>query len=76
MASVKTLECREYGCNTKMIGEDTAELQEYMELHKASKHRNTFENTNLGRLPTEILLKILGYCRVTSNRGTLGLRVP
>ena len=61
MASVQTLECREYGCNTKMIGEDTAELQEYMELHKASKHRKIFEYTVLGNLPTEILLKILGY---------------
>ena len=44
-----------------MIGEDTAELQEYMELHRASKHRKILEYTVLGNLPTEILLKILGY---------------
>ena len=44
-----------------MIGDDLEEMTEFMFAHKDSKHRKRFEETNLGRLPIEITVKILGY---------------
>ena len=65
MASLSTFKCPEGDCNVTMIGqgEDATELTEFMSLchNKYSKHRKNFEHTDLGRLPPEILIKILGY---------------
>ena len=61
MASVLNLRCTEFGCSMAISGEDERELTEIMEGHKYAKHCKIFEETNLGRLPNEILLKIVGY---------------
>ena len=44
-----------------MIGDDLEELTEFMFAHKDSKHRKRSEETNLGRLPIEVVVKILSY---------------
>ena len=53
--------CPESGCRSKMIGDDDAELKEFMSVHADLKHRKNFEETHLGRLPLEILFKILDH---------------
>ena len=52
-----TATCPEKGCNVTIIinGGEAAEVREFMELHKHSKH------WNIGRLPNEILIKIFSY---------------
>ena len=42
-------------------GVNAEELTEMILVHKRVNHRKNFECTQLGRLPPEILLKILGY---------------
>ena len=61
MASVSNLKCTEFGCSMAISGQDETELYQIMEGHKYAKHCKIFEETNLGRLPNEILLKIVHY---------------
>ena len=51
-------ECPFDGCNTIIIGNDWKTL---MKFHIDSNHGIRFEETNLGRLPPEILIMILQY---------------
>ena len=55
MTSTLSLGCPEKGCEVRVIGYDAEELTEMLKFHKHSKH------WNLGRLPNEILIKILGH---------------
>ena len=56
MAPIPSLKCPEKGCDFTVIGHDVEELMECLQVHKHSKHF-----FNLGGLPNEILIKILGY---------------
>ena len=51
-------ECPYDSCTTIIMGNDWRML---MKFHTDSKHGIPFEETNLGRMPLEILLKILWY---------------
>ena len=42
-------------------GVNAEELADIIQVHKRVSHRKTFEETRLGKLPPEIMLKILGY---------------
>ena len=57
----KVVECPKTGCNVKITGDNVDELRELMVGHKDLQHRESFEKTPLGRLPLEILTKIVGY---------------
>ena len=57
----KVVECPKTGCNLKITGDNVEELRELMAVHKDLQHRESFEKTPLGRLPLEILIKIVGY---------------
>ena len=61
MDPAQCLRCREPDCRTIIIGDDPRELMKFMDEHEHSKHTKRFEDTNLGRLPIEILVKILSY---------------
>ena len=58
---MSSFKCPMESCEMFMSGVSEAEWLEYLPIHKKLAHRNTFEETELGRLPPEILLKILGY---------------
>ena len=51
-------ECPYDGCTTIIMGNDWKTL---MKFHTDCKHGSRFEETNLGRLPLEILIKIIWY---------------
>ena len=55
MASITEFRCNKNGCKFTVTGEDADDLMECLNFHKNSKHNN------LGSLPNEILIKILGY---------------
>ena len=55
MASIPSLKCPEKGCDLMVTGHDIDKLMEFLKVHKHNKH------WNIGRLPNEILFKILGY---------------
>ena len=61
MDPAQCLRCPEPGCRTILIGDDREELMEFMYDHQDSKHRKRFEDTKLGRLPIEVLVKIFSY---------------
>ena len=50
--------CLYENCDIVIMGNDSKNL---MKFHIDSKHGVSFEKTNLGRMPPEILLRILGY---------------
>ena len=61
MAPKPVFKCPEDGCGMYMVGVDATEWEEFIPFHKYLKHSKNFEKTDLGRLPMEVLLKILGY---------------
>ena len=61
MTEEPSFRCPEQGCKMFMGGVSEAEWVELLLVHKDLNHRNTFKETNLGKLPPEILLKILQY---------------
>ena len=61
MTSLESDKCPKDGCHMTVTGVSIEELAQVMSLHMDLNHRESFENTALGRLPIEILLKILRY---------------
>ena len=61
IASLLYFKCPEDECNLTISGANTAECKEIMLFHKDLSHRKSFECTQFGRMPPEIMLKILGY---------------
>ena len=61
MAEISSFKCPEYGCKMSIDGVSEEEFQEYLNLHRDKYHRKVFDETELGRLPLEVLLKILSY---------------
>ena len=61
MTEEPSFRCPEQGCKMFMGGVSEAEWVELWQIHKDLNHRKTFKETDFGKLPPEILLKILQY---------------
>ena len=61
MTEEPSFRCPEQGCKMFIGGVSEAEWVELWQIHKDLNHRKTFKETDFGKLPPEILLKILQY---------------
>ena len=59
--SYLSYKCPEDGCPLVISGVNSEELADIVQVHKRVIHRKIFEETRLGKLPPEIMLKILRY---------------
>ena len=80
MSAILSFKCPEEGCPMDIRGMHAEEMTEILLVHNKFNHRKSFERTPLGKLPPEIMLKILGYvipdckkCFLQRNLMRLGL---